>query len=229
VSTPPRLIVQHTPKCAGSSLRRALVRVYGADQIFSDTKDRITSPRSLYRRDRDRYFAEARAVRPTQSLVIGHFPISKYAHLSGLRVATLRHPVRRAVSHYFWLKATKEEEDMIRQSIRAGDLELLDFVALPQIAGFYRDYFFRDSKPDDFDLLIFAERFPRGLRRLSELIGAPLTVQRANTTAGSDRASADEARRVAEDPRTISEIRHLLADEIAWFQEATRSASAAWN
>jgi hypothetical protein len=226
----PRLIVQHTPKCAGSSLKRALVRAYGHRQGFFDVEDGILDPQSLFARDRERYFAEARAIHPTQPLVIGHFPIAKYHHLEGLRVGTLRHPVDRCISHYHWLQSDAPVRgSALKEIVQSLGLDLIDFARLPQISGFYRDFFFADARPEDFDVLIFSERLPHGLRRLSGLIRTELPVHYANVTADADPAAGLRARRAREDRRTVAALRRILADEISWFEAARQAPAAVWD
>jgi len=226
----PRVIFQHTPKCGGVSVRRALVEVYGVRELYSDTLDRIVDPESLFNRDRERYFADARSIRPTQAFICGHFPIRKYAHIGdALRVTIIRHPIARTISHYLWLKATRNDGNYLWRFVRDGTLDLAGFAALPEVSGFYRHYFFADCTAADYDVVIVQEQFARGLGRLSRLVGSRLRLHHENVTSDVVGTAAREAARLSQDRRVRAELAHELADDIAWFDEVRRWRAAVWT
>jgi len=228
---PPRIIFQHTPKCGGTSVRKALVEAFGAHELLSDVVDRIDSTEpSLFIRDPGGYFRQARTLRPTQAVICGHFPIRKYAHVEGaLRATIVRHPVDRTISHYLWLKATPREELFDWRLIRDNDFDVVAYASLPKMTNYYRRYFFADATVDDYDLVIFSERFAHGIERLSQLLGRPLRLHRENVTADITPGIAREARTLREDPEIRSALSETLASEIEWFEKVRRWPIAAWT
>jgi hypothetical protein len=196
--------------------------------VYSDTKDNITSIEpSAYRRDREAYFREARAIQPTESVICGHFPIRKYAHVAAAaRAAIIRHPVDRLISHYFWLKATASDENPMWPVIRDNRLTILDVAQMPNMRWFYSEFYFHDASPGDFDLVMFAEHFDEGLARLSELVGQPLHAHRVNVTEGNPALMA-RARERRNDPQLRSALERVLADDVALYEAVRRWPTAA--
>lgn len=224
----PRVVFQHTPKCAGSSVREALGEAFGWGNVRTDAEDRLEDPQSLFQRDRVRYFAEARALRPVEAVVSGHFPIRKYAHLPNtLRVGILRHPVDRHISHYhFWLTRRGFRGNSLLNHVTDNNLDLFEAAELPAMRRYYTGMFFEGAAPEDFDLLMLAEELPQGLKRLSELLGRPLAHARVNVTAERDREIGMAARRHAAEPGTRARLGRLLEEDVDFYERARHWACA---
>jgi hypothetical protein len=224
-----QLVFQHTPKCGGSSVRRALVEAFTARELFSDVDDNITSlDPSLFARDRARYYEQAREITPAQEVVCGHFPIRKYEHLrTAIRATIIRHPIGRTISHYFWLVAEDRPEMPAWRLVRDERLDVVGFVErLPTMRLFYRDFWFADCEPEDFDLVLLAEHLELGLTRLADLVGRPLRAHRENVTTGSPEIM-EQARAAKQDQQLRADLAELLADDIGIYEEVSAWAIAA--
>lgn len=214
-----RLIVQHTPKCAGTSLTHALQAAFGKDAVFRDLDDKLTDPASLFQSDRAAYWAAAREVIPDQPVVIGHFPLHKYRHLGqALRVGTIRHPLARAISHYcYWKAAPNRLAHHLQHLVQAGKLGILEFVRVPAIRHFYRDIYFAGATAVDYDLMIRQEEYAEGIARLSALLGQPLEVLHSRVTATAEEAA------MCEDTVLLRRLHAELAEDVAIHDALTGS------
>lgn len=217
------IIFQHTPKCAGAALRIALAEAFGKDQYRWDGSDQLSNPMAIFNIDPVRYWRDARLLQPATTVVAGHFPIRKYAHIrNALRLALIRHPVERAISHYcYWTAPAELPPNPLRNYIIANKLDVLSFARLPFIRDYYRRFYFAAATPPDFDLIIDQCRFARGVERLSAIIDRPLFVCPTNVTSGISEATASRRRAILENAAVIERLTKVLTPEIHFYQRVT--------
>ena len=224
-----RIVVQHTPKCGGTSLRQALQAALEPGGIYLDYDDRILEPDSLYCVDPDRYWEEAVRLKPLQRVIFGHFPIRKYAHIEGaVRVALIRHPISRLISHFLFAIAPKDlPPSFWRRYALANNLDVVSFARLPAMRTYYRKYYFPEVGSGDFDLIISTERMENGIQRLSDIAGVKIQIGHINATKLFDPNADAEAARIRSDTTAMDRLNELLADEIAHYREIMSWPSAA--
>ena len=214
-----QLISMHVPKCAGTSFTLALEQAFGPENIYSDYLQ-IGDPRFPANFDPEGYFSRARRDPyphlQDKQVVHGHFPIGKYARITGVRRITfLREPVERLISHYYYIRSTPPN-NMLREYVIENDLSLMDFAKLPVIRRYYAGLLIRNVDETDLDFVGFTESYQADLQRLSSFLGKPLThfAVNANTAKGYD----ERRREVLDDPATLSTLRHLLHDDMRLYE-----------
>ena len=155
----------HVPKCAGTTFLGVLRSVYGQERVYRDYSDFPASGRSLMNTDFTKWEKTKKREdinnikRLGFNVVHGHFINSKYNEFTGAKkVAWIRDPVDRIVSHYFHAKKRK---DTIQLEEFIEDKYIKDFMYL----------FLRTTNPDDFDFIGISEIFEQEVDRLAEMMG----------------------------------------------------------
>lgn len=212
------LIAVHVSKTAGASFRLWLEGVYGAENIFRDYVDKLTDPSSPMHRDRACFLAEAarRPAPPGKNVIYGHFWIKKYEHLPGQRIAFLREPIDRAMSHYFFWKKLTPPRHSFHEQVKAPDFSFERFIAHPFIARFYTGLWFADVRMKDFTFIGDFARHESEMDRLERVLGrsGPRVAKNANPHAGY----AEQRTRLIEDSRLMAKARELMADDIRFYE-----------
>jgi hypothetical protein len=222
-------IIVHTHKCGGTSLKHALVAAFGPAQVREDYTHGMQNPGSLLNLDPERYWRQV-SCEPVRGIAIGHFPITAYAHVGdALRIALLRHPVDRMISHYFfWRGQTPpNEENKLWHSVRRGEFSLEEFCRVPLISGLYRHGYFRDFDMRRLDLLIVHERMAKGVTELSQLLGHPISLPLVNTTSLSWSGYETAKSAIRNDRRLWNELCRSLSDEITFYESCLSLPNAA--
>jgi hypothetical protein len=170
------LISVHVPKCAGTALRTALARAYGADHLHLDYADRPFDPTAPMHADPAAFFGRTPEIPSAARVVHGHFHAGKYQSLprSVRRIAILRHPVARTISHYNYWRRLAPAEHTLHRSVMEAALCLADFARLPFIRHAYAGVMFAGLRRDDFDFIGTMETLDVDLPRLVNLLGRPL-------------------------------------------------------
>ena len=204
------LISVHVPKCAGTSLRLALERAYGPASVHGDYADRPLDPAAPMHLDPDGFFGPTPVLPAEARVVHGHFHIRKYRTIRASigRIAFLRHPVARAVSHYDYWNRLAPAGHALHAYMRERRLDLPAFVRLPFIRRLYRRVLFAGVSRREFDLIGTTETLAADLARLSALLGKELVLPVEN---------AAEAMPALE-PALAAELARLLTDEIAFYE-----------
>jgi hypothetical protein len=209
----------HFPKSGGTSLRESLKAAYGESGIRYDYADDPANPCSPYNLDPDGCKAEAQAsVLPDEIKVIhGHFPISKYDHLQGVRRITfLRHPVETMISIYFYWK-TLDEGHGLFQYCRERNLDVLGLARIPLLRYLLSRTYFGGVDMGIFDFVGVTEFYQLSLRRLSDLLEVPVveTRQNLNRFPGYD-AKVQELK---QDAAVMNGLRTLLSEDIRFYEK----------
>ena len=112
------IISVHIPKTAGTTFGQILAQVYGDTRVLFD------NPQLHCVHELPKIDTLIRAIH-------GHFPVGKYAgHFSSAkRIVWLRHPIRRLLSHYFYLKSFSEvhNNDPIHRLVLKQQISVVEF------------------------------------------------------------------------------------------------------
>ena len=218
------LISLHLPKCAGTSFMRALERVYTADSIYYDYKDRPADPASAINLDPEG-FLERHRRHPSpdathKKVIHGHFYIKKYDDIKGCaRVVFIRHPVERLIAHYyFWLSIAKHGHTL-HDYVLDNDISLLQFARIPFMRYFYTRVFFRDVDMKAFDFIGRYENIHQESQRLSRLICKEIVFEHLNRN--PHEAYVERYREIMEDRKTVAALRESLAEDIYFYEKVT--------
>jgi hypothetical protein len=214
------LISVHVPKCAGTSLREALVAAYGQDRVYLDSADRLLDPLSPINLGRDDFIRKFRDDRDVllagKRIAHGHLCIRKYDGIDAPRMTILRHPIDRLISHYFFWAYCPPHGHSLHNRFLAEHPTITQFARMPELAYFYRDVMFRDADMSVFDLIGLTEQMDETIARLEKLIGKKLPINKCNEN------SAPHYRRqraeILQNPKIISELRDALRDDIAFYE-----------
>jgi len=214
------LISLHVPKCAGSSLREALVCAYGEDQIFFDNNDRLLDPKSPVNVDRDgllrRFRSDRDSILVGKRVVHGHFCLLKYRGVEASRVTILRHPVDRVISHYLFWKHLPPHGHRLHDQFLAEQPSLTDFARMPFLRHFYGQVMFRDVDMGIFDLIGCVERMTEAIARLEKITGHKLRVKKNNEN-GCEHCRTERAE-ISGRTSLLAGLRDLLAEDIAFYE-----------
>jgi hypothetical protein len=215
------LISVHVPKCAGSTLRDALIGAYGEDQIYIDNGDRLLDPRSPFNGDRDAFLAEAQKNAPSilagKSVVHGHFWVLKYRDIVAPRVTILRHPVNRLISHYLYWQHLGPHGHSLHDWFLAEKPSLIEFARMPQMRDFYRQVMFRDVDMRIFDLIGTVEKMDDAMAKLGKLTGREMEFQQNNNMNVCEHCATQKAEWKA-DKNLMAGLRDLLAADIEFYE-----------
>lgn len=207
--SPLDLISLHVPKAFGTSLRQVLVRHYGRRRVATDYTTFLEDDRAIEDR--------APALPRNAAVVHGHFPATRYAAVPARRrVAFLRDPVRRTISHYFFWLNEPRHGNPLHDRMLDEKLDVIAFARLPQIRWFYSHTVFGGIDPASFDLIGVVERLDRDWRRFQDLTGiaAPLPHLNRNRYPGYGEA----VEQVTEDRVRMEALQCLLDDDIRFYR-----------
>jgi hypothetical protein len=171
------IISVHVPKAAGTSFAVWLESVFGSGQLVRDYADRPIDPKSEMNVDPTGFLSRHGAARrlPEGARVVhGHFWAKKYERIeNAVRITFLRDPIERTISHYYFWRITPGHGHSLHQRVLDEGMGMLDFARLPQMGGFYQDYFFRGVNMAGFDFIGDMSFFDKELGRLEAFAWCP--------------------------------------------------------
>jgi len=161
-----RVVSCHIPKTAGTSFLEVLRSVYGEEFVFRDYGDRPSSGGSIYNKDHGVWEKKKRKedIKSLSSgnfkCVHGHFILNKYLgeFPEAKRIAWIRDPVTRVVSHYFHSKKRN-------QSLTIEQL-ISDRYLQNQMVRFLGTV-----DPSDLDFIGISEMFDQEVERAAKQFG----------------------------------------------------------
>ena len=153
--------------------------------------------------------------------VVGHFWIRKYDQVAAdVRATVLRHPIERAIAHYFYWKTRDSHGQLLHDYVRRYDLTFMDFVRLPTIRWFYTRTFFRDVDMSQFDLVGCFEKcaqdwgvFLRGMG-----LEPNARMRHLNATADLDESYDTRRQEIFQDTVVMARLRELMAEDIEFYE-----------
>ena len=216
------LISVHVPKTGGASFRTWLESAFADRVILYDHGDRPLDSASPMNSDSEAFLRDNAHTRLKDGfgVVHGHFWARKYERVvDAVRIAFLRHPVERLVSHYyFWLSGAPvgPETNPLRRRMIEEKMSLRDFARLPQLSGYYTGWYFREVDMCRFDFIGDHARYEDELTRLETLLGRTGQRIRKNENRHSEYA---ELRASALAPGPLrTELDTLLASDIRFYE-----------
>lgn len=216
------LLSVHVPKCAGTSLRKALVGAYGRDRVRLEYDDRPDDPNSPMNAAPEQFLAEFAAERCAKlegkQVVHGHFNVRKYDGVAAnARVTVLREPVSRLASHYsYWMYSLPKSKNSLHEWVRTEKPSLPAFAEIPQLRWFYTRVFFRDVDMSGFDIIGDYSLLPEFEQSVAECLGRPLALESVNVNLTPEYEALTAE--LSQDEATLARLRELLADDIRFYE-----------
>ena len=210
-SRPLELVSLHVPKAFGTSLCEVLIGHYGRHRIVGDYGTFLEDGRPGGGR------TMRPALSPTAAVVHGHFPAARYAAVPAhRRIAFLREPVRRTLSHYLFWAGEPKHGNPVHDRLLDERLGLLNFAGLPQIRRFYTETIFGGCDVSSFDLIGVVEDLGRDWPRFQRLTGiaAPLPHLNRNRFPGY----ADIVAKVLANQTLMRMLRRILDDDVRFYE-----------
>lgn len=225
---PKRLIFDHIPKCAGSTIRAFLRAHYPYRKIFAIKGNQ---PLESVRRFRD--IPEPR--RYGFELIEGHCArdLIGDAHPESLVVTVIRDPIDRIASHYYFAKSMREH--YLHEQIHRDNLSLKDYVGSgisQELSNHYTQHFSGLTREEvecdqdgavqkaleslyTYDLVGFQEDLPAFVEQLRQLANLLLPFPERKVNVTSERKGVDEI-----DETTIKLIKETNALDLRLYRKA---------
>lgn len=218
------LVSVHVPKCAGTSFLDALTEAFGRDAIYRDYDDRPVDPAAPVNLDPAGFFERAHAggypLLAGKRVVHGHFHARKYAALGeGVRrIAFLREPIDRMISHYYYWMSTPLTDHALRSYVVRNRLSVYEFARLPLIHDFYTRTFFSGVDLGTFAFVGFFETYREDVARLSARLGTHLPMRSANANKAG--RYGDRRAELLADAALMASLRDLMRADLAFYDAA---------
>lgn len=174
--TLPKFIMVHVPKTGGNTFRRTIIHpLYGRKHV-NEHKDRFNINKSFAFKNFTYEFNRLKDA--DKYLVIsGHFKASKYKFLNRPIIAWVRHPIKRAISHYYnWIDGMKDKQT--RAPIPQSEYDKLpwlkyfedgmNLVEFSQMFGDYMTHFF-DIPLKEFAFIGVLERYEESVIKFGKI------------------------------------------------------------
>jgi Sulfotransferase family len=195
----------HVPKCAGTSFRHVLDRVYG-DRIWYNYG-------TIFTREQ----ARAELVPAGTTIIHGHFIADSFDDLfPGSQLLTwVRDPVERVVSNYFHFLRSPDMRDTTCQALHERKLDLRGFADLDWMQNLATRYL--ANKPvDAFQFVGISERFSASMEQFSQIFGLRPESCHPQVNTNPERRTA----RYQISPDDRAYIRERNAADDQWYREA---------
>ncbi|QBQ54829.1 sulfotransferase family 2 domain-containing protein [Nitrosococcus wardiae] len=167
-----RIVFVHIPKAAGTSLKEAILKKVGNDNLYFDYN------RPLAKADLQRKaycLFSSIAARPREEAVIfGHFLAGKYAKFNGYYFKPrkeiaygvfLRDPLQRAISHFFFWKRTTVDGHRVWERFSRESWSLERFLLSEEHTNFQAKFLWRFPLRQ-FDFIGLTEHFNDSVKML---------------------------------------------------------------
>jgi hypothetical protein len=195
----------HVPKCAGTSFRHVLDRMYG-NRIWYNYG-------AIFCREQ----AREGVVPPGTEIIHGHFLGDSFDGLYPQRqlLTWVREPVERVVSNYFHFLRAPDMRDTCCQALHERKLGLREFAELDWMRNLSSRYL--AQKPlDEFQFVGISERFGESMAQFCQVYGIKNEIGLPRVNTNPDRRTDRYEISVAD--RAF--IQDLNAIDLAWYNQA---------
>jgi hypothetical protein len=216
-STATRLISVHTPKAAGTSLRRILQQHFGA--AYMDDNDDPADPLSKRNLDPCNYFGQKKRFPANISCVHGHMHPGRYVEGDYLLITFLRQPIENIISiYYFWRTLTPGPHGALFDYFINYNPSLVELARLPLLKNLFSHSYFGGFDMSRFTLIGRHEDRDSGLHRMQEMldIDAPADLHDHRTPPSEERLEAEN------DPALRRKLGDILIDDIRFYEKWAR-------
>jgi len=191
------LISVHIPKTAGTSLKEALIDVFGKRLLLEYSTQPLSSSvvdRAVQLKCRLRVNCGGQRIVKRYDAIHGHFAAGTFVNLPCAKQFSvfLRDPVHRVISQYFhWKEEWKVQHSMFHRSHRRlvrhsvwkyafqNKLSINEFAALPEMVNFY-SIFLSGMSLEQFDFVGLQEEYHTSLRLFEKIFGIKVQERRDN-------------------------------------------------
>ena len=215
------LIFVHVPKAGGTSIVLAVEQKYG-DGVFKDYGDRPSDPESPMNQNFNAFLANDHAEKVTgMDAIVGHFCIRKYQGVDATtRACTLRHPLERTISNYFYWKGRKPEPaNSSNLRFHAEQPSIEEFARYDLKHNFYVGALFRDVDMNQFDYVADFGDLSQNWEAVMTRLGLPTERIMRNTTQVVYPGYDLEKAAILEDAQLMGRMRALLSRDIEFFEK----------
>jgi hypothetical protein len=177
------IVFLHLPKCAGTSIRRALE----ADtklRVIADYEDKVLSS-SLKHRLKRLSNAPQEIQSDFLTVYFGHFRMKKYGKLNkkGARTATfLRDPVERYISHVNHWMLNPDPEHKLSMVLNSGRVTPIELVERSKLSHLY-EFMMNPLRVDEFDFVGVQEQFSKSIEIFNSTFNLAIQPKQVNTLA----------------------------------------------
>lgn len=133
---PRRILFDHLPKCAGTTISDYLLRHYSPEVVFKTYTQQFELVKKFQSLpENSRYFYR---------LIVGHGTdkLIDYVHPDTITLTIFRDPIDRIVSHYFFVKQQKKH--YLHERVIKSNLSLEDYASSglsPELRNYYTTHF----------------------------------------------------------------------------------------
>ncbi len=223
------ILFVHVPKTAGMHFKRVLLAVYSRDELVDDNDDHPELPGSKCHTDpvgwRRDAAAFVRNLQPSAKMIFGHFSAAKYVNLlpNAQWMAWVRHPVKRLVSNYYFLKTIPTAaypNHVLLEAVQRG-IGFEEFAEIPMMQNLVTQVYLRTLRLDDFAFVGLQEFFAEDLEELQQLLRWPrVQVAAEPTNVNPHPGYAEEVRAILADREIVRRVERMNRDDLDFYAEA---------
>ena len=204
-----KLISVHTPKAAGTSIRKILSDAFG-DTFVADYRDDPADPLSERHLNPPRYFARNPVLAEGVNCIHGHFHPGQFRLDDEFLFTILRHPIDNVISIYTFWKSDRSNPTGLHAYFLANELDVLQLAQLPLIRHLYSYSYFGGFDMERFDAIGRHENRRSALAAVSDGIGIPIDfAAQENVT-----PSSPEREELLLNRGVLDALQDILADDI---------------
>jgi len=220
-----KLMFVHVPKTGGTSITKAMKMCFG-EKLYHD-HDGPGNPASPMNMDPDgflyRHHNSDYKFLHQKEAVTGHIWIRKYDPIATeIRATILRHPIERAISHYFfWRSPAIKYKHPVRTYMLNMKLDFFQFAQMPTMRWFYSRYLFRNTDMTTFDFIGDYRALKADWEGVIHRLGLRSQRLRINQTKSYSSDYPVQYSNIVNNPLEMNTLREVFADDIAFYERWT--------